>query len=128
MVIANGTDETRDQSAGSRKKSARVKSRRSGLKNHELHGILRRFRVPVTRFARHTGLSERHAQTLAGVGLKPGEVVEIPLWVEWILLMYDQHPEMRVLNRDLTLPVAHWLSLPDPEHIQRRRPKKEDVA
>ena len=69
----------------------------------------------MTRFAKHAGVHEVTAQKYVYGKQK------IPLWVEWLLWVYDKHPEMRLLDRDLSLPVAHWLSAPAPEHTQRRR-------
>jgi hypothetical protein len=104
---------------------ARVEANRSGLTGAELKGILARFRVPVTRFAQHAGIHETTAQEYVS-GKHDGR---IPLWVEWMLWAYDKDPQMCLVDRDLHLPVKHWLSRPAPGVQGRRgRPPKESMA
>jgi hypothetical protein len=75
------------------------------LTGQQLAQVLRYYGVSQARFARHTG---RHEKTMQRWLDRTEDDEGLPLWIEWILMMYELHPESRTLDGRLPLPRGKW--------------------
>lgn len=95
----------------------KVLARKSDLSGSELKAALDFLGVPQQRLARHCGSNEVTIRRFVS-GKQDGE---IPLWVEWYLMMYWMHPWTRRARGRLRLPLRDW-------GIDRDDPDGEDES
>lgn len=90
-----------------------ISARKSILTGKDLRKILSHLGVSQVTFAKHTGLHSVTVRKYA-TGKYDGD---IPLWIEWILWIYDELPWTRRIKGRISLPFRRWGLLrddPDP--------------
>jgi hypothetical protein len=82
----------------------------------DVAGLLKRYNVPIERYAQHLGLN-----VLAVADYLDGKKGDIRVWMVWPLLMYHYHPESRLIDGRIALPIDKWREYAR-DHPSRNRP------
>lgn len=76
----------------------------TSLTGRDIAKALAALGVSHGRFQRHTGRNKRTVQRW----LEAPPDDPPPFWIEWLLMMYELHPEFRVWEGELPLPLESW--------------------